>query len=72
MSSDVYNDHAVLKIPGWKRGPYDWKTVFENAGIADRVIKMLLIQFYAAIYRNESDKTHKIGEIVIAFRGTNG
>ena len=33
---------------------------------------LLTSGFYAAIYRNESDKTHKIGEIVIAFRGTNG
>ena len=73
MSSDAYNDQAVLKIPGWKREPYDWTTIFKNAGIADRVIKDAANSgFYAAIYRNESDKTHKIGERVIAFRGTNG
>ena len=72
MSKDVYGDEAGPEIPqGWRRLD-NWEAVFSKAGSANLIEDAKAAGFYAAVYRNVSDKSHTIGEIAIIYRGTEG
>jgi len=72
MSKDVYGDEAGPEIPqGWRRLD-NWEAVFRKAGSANLIEDAKASGFYAAVYRNVSDKSHTIGEIAIIYRGTEG
>jgi hypothetical protein len=72
MSKDVYGDEAGPEIPqGWRRLD-NWEAVFSKAGSANLIEDAKASGFYAAVYRNVSDKSHTIGEIAIIYRGTEG
>jgi hypothetical protein len=72
MSKDVYDDAAGPEIPqGWKRLD-NWEAVFTKAGSANLIEDAKASGFYAAVYKNVSDKSHTIGEIAIVYRGTDG
>jgi len=72
MSKDVYGDEAGPEIPqGWRRLD-NWEAVFRKAGSANLIEDAKASGFYAAVYRNVSDKSHTIGEIAIIYRGTDG
>jgi len=72
MSKDVYGDEAGPEIPqGWRRLD-NWEAVFRKAGSANLIEDAKASRFYAAVYRNVSDKSHTIGEIAIIYRGTEG
>ena len=72
MSKDVYDDEAGPEIPqGWRRLD-NWEAVFGKVGRANLIEDAKASGFYAAVYRNVSDKSHTIGEIAIIYRGTEG
>jgi hypothetical protein len=72
MSKDVYGDEAGPEIPqGWRRLD-NWETVFRKAGSANLIEDAKASGFYAAVYRNVSDRSHTVGEIAIVYRGTEG
>jgi hypothetical protein len=56
MSKDVYDDEAGPEIPqGWRRLD-NWEAVFSKAGSANLIEDVKASGFYAAVYRNVSDK----------------